>query len=113
MATADARERIVQETSVEAWDALQSTLSARQLKVLNGLQAFYDRRGYLPTSYELYDAMQAAGQVRDLNDVRPRLTELREMGRVRNPELKRKCHVTQKRAFVWQIVKRPSLFGPV
>jgi Fe2+ or Zn2+ uptake regulation protein len=101
----------VQPTSRAAYDELQLTLSQRQTKVLGGLATYYmTHRHQWPTAYELYRAMKADGLVNDLNDVRPRLTELKEKGRVENPTVKRHCAVTRKRAFVWRLTDAPRLF---
>lgn len=94
------------ETSLSAYADLQPTLTDRQGLVLRALAGYYRTHRSWPTSYELFDAMHRANLVHDLNDVRPRLTELRERGKIYNPDLKRICSVTQKRAFCWQIPEK-------
>lgn len=106
----DPSDRILQETSVDAYDGLRATLGARQQKVLDALKAFVKRHGRGPTSYELFQAMKRSRDANDLNDVRPRLTELRAQGRVKNADEKRICTVTHKRALVWQPVVDLPLF---
>jgi hypothetical protein len=100
----------VQATSLDAFDGLRPTLNARQMTVLRALEGFIGSEGYAPTAYELFEVMQRQNLARDLNDVRPRLTELKDQGRVVNPEEKRVCAVTRKRAFAWRLIESPRLF---
>lgn len=100
----------VQATSLEAYRQLRTTLPVHHARVVAGLEAFYRRHHQWPTAYELYDHMKREGTASDLNDVRPRLTELREKRVVDNPSEKRRCHMTTKRAFLWRLVDEPRLF---
>lgn len=101
----------VQQTSRAAYEELQPTLTTRQRKVLAALVGYHSHHGVWPTAYELYEAMKRDALVKDLNDVRPRLTELKEKGAVDNPSIKRHCFVSHKRAFTWRIVtEAPRLF---
>lgn len=100
----------VQDTSRAAYDELRPSLSERQASVLRGISAFYARHTRWPTAYELFRFMERDGTAKDLNDVRPRLTELKDAGQVLNPEIKRYCEVTRKRAFTWRLVATPTLF---
>ena len=95
----------VQVTSLEAYDDLQATLQTRERAVLLGLETYHARRGEWPTAYELFQFMQQLhlGGVKDLNSVRPRLTSLKEQGRVLNELEKRRCRVFGKRALVWRL----------
>lgn len=100
----------VQETSRAAYDELKPTLTERQTRVLQALAGYYARRRRWPTAYELYAAMKEDGLVNDLNDVRPRLTELKAKGQVENPTIKRFCDISHKRAFTWSLTEAPRLF---
>lgn len=100
----------VQQTSRAAYDELQPTLPVRQARVLTALRRYRDRVGEWPTAYELFEAMRADGTAKDINDVRPRLTELKEKARVENPTIKRHCRMTRKRAFTWSPVQPTRLF---
>lgn len=98
--------RNTQPTSCEVYTDLEPTLGERQRAVLTGLREFHVRRGCWPGSYELVRFMQdqQIGHVRDVNDVRPRLTELRDRTRsivVNGP--KRRCGVTKKTVLTWEI----------
>jgi hypothetical protein len=89
----------VAETSIAVYrDVVIPTKETRQRRVLIALANCSEP----PTSYELLKQMQAAGTASDLNDVRPRLTELREMGKVIRGD-KRTCKVTGHTAFVWSL----------
>lgn len=100
----------VQDTSRSAYDELQPTLTARQRRILVGLGRYRDTVGEWPTSYELFDFLKRDDLVQDLNDCRPRLTELKEKGQVENPTIKRHCHITKKRAFTWRPTRSERLF---
>jgi hypothetical protein len=91
-------------TSVEAYSELQPTLAERQRAVCHALERLRQLRDTDPTSGELLHFMREQGYaVRDVNDVRPRLTELRDdRCLVFNPG-KRRCGVSGKRALTWRI----------
>jgi hypothetical protein len=101
--------KAVAETSKAAYDDLQPTLTARQRRVSAGLGIYYAAHGRWPTAYELFEALHGDDFARDLNDVRPRLTELKALGKVENPA-KRCCTVTGKRAWVWRLTVPARLF---
>jgi hypothetical protein len=92
----------VQETSAQTYRELQPTLAQRQRAVLVALEAYHHERGCWPTAYELFRWMESAHfAVRDVNDVRPRLTELKERGEIVEGE-KRRCGVTGHTAGTWR-----------
>lgn len=100
----------VQPTSLAAYEDLQATLTLRQRRVFVALRRYRGEHDEWPTAYELYEAMHQDDLAKDLNDVRPRLTELKEMGQVENPTIKRHCGITRKRAFTWRPVTPTRLF---
>jgi hypothetical protein len=55
-----------------------------------------------PTAYELFEFMRMQGLAHDLNDVRPRLTEMKVSGDVMVTG-KRRCGVTGKQAATWSV----------
>jgi hypothetical protein len=102
----------VQPTSIEAYrhGADTGALSRLRALVLRELSTYHTRHHAWPTSYELFEQMKADHLVRDLNDVRPKLTELKRLRRVENPEIKRACAVTGRRAFTWRPAFPDRLF---
>jgi hypothetical protein len=95
--------RTVRDTSREAYRDVRASLAARERVVLEGLRAYLAERGEAPTAYELFKFMEARGEARDLNSVRPRLTEMQGRAVVCGP--KRKCGVTGKKAHTWTLVQ--------
>lgn len=69
------------DTSREALASVGRTLPRREANVLDAL-ARMTRHGVPPTAYELLTFMQMADPTLDLNAVRPRLTALKDAGRV-------------------------------
>lgn len=95
----------VQDTSLDAYADLRSTLSQRERAVWHALGTFQRP----PTAYELLKAMQRDYPTIDLNGVRPRLTALLEKGCVETRG-KRPCTVTGKTALTWRaIAGRPPV----
>ena len=94
----------VAETSRRAFEQIVPRLSARQRLILSALETW---QGTPPTAYELFMRLRAQGAVRDLNDVRPRLTELKADGRVLDVGTRR-CTITGRSAHTW----RPALRVP-
>lgn len=89
----------VAETSIEVYrTVIEPTQETRQRRVLIALANCSEP----PTAYELFQQMRACHQASDLNDVRPRLTELRQLGKVERRE-KRRCRVTGHTSFTWSL----------
>lgn len=88
----------MQDTSLAAYDAIRSTLTHREQSVWDALR----RCTAAPTAYELFCKMQQAGTAKDLNDVRPRLSDMAERGCVETVG-KRPCAVTGKLAMTWRV----------
>lgn len=87
------------DTSREALASVGRTLARREANVLDALARMI-RHGVPPTAYELLKFMQVADPTLDVNGVRPRLTALKDAGRVQTAG-KRVCAVTDKRVFTW------------
>jgi hypothetical protein len=101
----------VQDTSRAAFALITPTLGDRQQVVLQALLDFHRNCRSWPTAYELFAWMRQRHLAKDINDVRPRLTELRdERHAVATEQKKRRCGVTGRSAFTWQVVTTPSLF---
>lgn len=95
------------ETSRESYAGVRANLGDRQLTVLRALSAYHDLNSAWPTAYELLEWMRRWKPEFDLNNVRPRLTELRDDDlRFVRADDKRKCGVTGKRAYVWEVSAR-------
>lgn len=94
-------QKAVTDTSIEAYREIAPSLERRELQVLTALSLCANP----PTAYELFEVMQRAGLVFDLNSVRPRLTSLCAKGYVVKGE-KRRCAITHKTAYVYQVVER-------
>ena len=92
----------VADTSRRAFERIVPRLSARQRLILSALETW---AGAPPTAYELFTHLQAQGAVRDLNDVRPRLTELKADGRVLDVGTRR-CTITGRSAHTWRPAPR-------
>lgn len=89
----------VAETSLKVYrETIIPSKETRQRRVLIALANCAEP----PTAYELLEQMKRRGQASDLNDVRPRLTELKESGKVTRGE-KRPCKVTGHTAFCWSL----------
>lgn len=94
----------VRDTSIEAFKEVLETLGHRNRTVLVGLNNYIAKVQVCPTAYELFEWLKLRGEVRDLNSVRPRLTNLCEMGMV-VMTTKRKCTVTGKTVYAWRLPK--------
>ena len=92
----------VADTSRRAFEQIVPRLSARQRLILSTLETW---EGTPPTAYELFARLRAEGAVRDLNDVRPRLTELKADGRVLDMGTRR-CTITGRSAHTWRSAPR-------
>lgn len=93
-------------TSCEAYRDLAPTLAERERAVRLGLERFYQARRCWPTSYELFEFMRewGTGHVKDLNDVRPRLTEMSQRLRpLVFKGAKRTCSVTGRTSLTWEL----------
>ncbi len=99
------------ETSRAAFATLEPTLPARAADVLDALQRYRGHHRSDPTAYELLRWMQIEQPTLDLNGVRPRLTELRDAGRVRTTG-KRVCTVTERCVFTWAAVTPAPVLTP-
>lgn len=86
----------------ESYQQIKGTLNRRQQRVLQCLKSYPEARGGDPTAYELLRYMVAQGLARDVNDVRPRLTELKAKGDVYESG-KRRCSVTGHGAATWSV----------
>lgn len=104
----------VRETSIEAYRDLKESgeLSDRQFEVLEYLAEYQEEREEDPTARELHDwlatdkALEEA-QLGGPNYVKPRLTELKEMGYVEETG-KRECSVTGRKAATLLVVSHPD-----
>ena len=92
----------VADTSRRAFEQIAPRLSTRQRLILSTLETW---QGTPPTAYELFTHLQAQGAVRDLNDVRPRLTELKANRRVLEAGT-RPCTITGRSAHTWRPAPR-------
>ena len=92
----------VADTSRTAFERIVPRLSARQRLILSALETW---AGTPPTAYELFARLRVQGAVRDLNDVRPRLTELKADGRVLEAGT-RACTMTGRSAHTWRAAPR-------
>ena len=92
----------VAETSRTAFEQIVPRLPTRQRLILSTLETW---QGTPPTAYELFMRLRAEGAVRDLNDVRPRLTELKADGRVLEAGT-RACTITGRSAHTWRPAPR-------
>ena len=102
----------VADTSRTAFEQIVPRLPTRQRLILSALETWQGTppetwQGTPPTAYELFVRLRAQGAVRDLNDVRPRLTELKADGRVLDVGTRR-CTITGRSAHTW----RPALRVP-
>jgi hypothetical protein len=89
----------VAETSIEVYrEVIVPTKETRQRRVLLALANCAEP----PTSYELLKQMQACHQASDLNDVRPRCSELWRAGRIVR-DAKRRCKVTGHLVYTWRL----------
>jgi hypothetical protein len=99
--------RATEVTSCESYREIEPTLAERERAVLLGLERYRHGHRDWPTAYELFEFMKTAaiGRVHDLNDVRPRLTALKQRPHplVFNGAVKRKCLVTGKAALTWEL----------
>ena len=102
--------RATESTSAEAYQVLEPMLVTRQRAVVHGLERYRRAHGGWPTSGELTRFMKQRriGTVHDLNDVRPRLTELLAAKRIGHEwigdqPLKRKCAVTGITCLTWRL----------
>lgn len=103
--------KAVQETSREAYEDVQKDIGERRLTVLRALQSYHGLQGEWPTAYELLEWMRKWRPTFDHNTVRPRLTELKDDDlRLVTAADKRKCSVTNKRAFVWSVTPRGAAY---
>ena len=91
----------VADTSAIAYREIAPTLGPRQAVVLEHLR----RLCVPPTAYELFHEMHDIDRARDLNSVRPRLTELQDLGLVERID-KRACSVTGKLAWTWGVKEK-------
>ena len=101
----------VADTSRAAFEQIAPRLSTRQRLILSALKTW---EGTPPTAYELFARLRVQGAVRDLNDVRPRLTELKADGRVLEAGT-RACTITGRSAHTWcpapRVPQQPRLWS--
>jgi hypothetical protein len=90
----------VPDTQRQAYRELRQDLPRRQGLVLLCLTRYVSAHKEAPTAYELFTYMAREGAAADINDVRPRLTELhdRELIKVTG---RRVCRVKGNRAMTW------------
>jgi hypothetical protein len=89
----------VADTSIQVYrDVIVPTKETRQRRVLIALANCSEP----PTAYELFQQMRRDHTASDLNDVRPRLTELWKAGRIVRGD-KRRCLVTGHTAYTWRL----------
>ena len=103
----------VSETSKEAYAELQPTLTKKERNVLSELTEFVALTSRHPTAYELFNFMHGRGKAKDLNDVRPRLSEMAdpEKGKRFAEKIgKRRCEVSRKNAWTWKVTERGRFF---
>jgi hypothetical protein len=98
-------------TSRTAYADILATRRTRELAVLQGLRAYEQQYGEAPSAYELLEFLRSDNPVIDVNFVRPRLSEMKDAGRV-TTNGKRRCAVTGKQVFTWracELAAVPSL----
>lgn len=89
----------VADTSIQVYrDVVVPTKQTRERRVLIALANCAEP----VTAYELFYRMRRSLGANDLNDVRPRLTELWKAGRVTRGE-KRPCGVTGHKVYTWTL----------
>src|SRR5882762_672966 len=93
--------QMIQDTSLETWYRIQSTIGRRQKDVLDALRTQPNA-----TNAEIAHMLRWP-----INRVTPRTFELREIGVVEEIG-KRNCRVTGRRAIAWRAVPMPSAFPP-
>lgn len=75
----------------------------RQGAVLRLLAAFWNRHQFSPTSYELFVFTREHGALfRDIAALRPRLTELTQIGLI-EPAAPRRCRITGEICRTWRV----------
>ena len=94
---------MIQDTSLRAFYALQSTLGRAQKEVLDALRSQVNA-----TNAEIAWMLNH----RPINTITPRTFELREIGLVEEAG-KRKCRVSGRTAIAWRAVPMPSAMKPV
>lgn len=103
----------IQETTLDAFDVIKGTLGKREHTVISGLARYMEKSdGFEPTAYELFEYLKSARTVFDINSVRPRLTRMqeRDMRLVVKSATKRKCSISGKNAWTWNITERGRLY---
>lgn len=97
---------MIAETSIASLKEITAELPRRREFVLSELARHRDLYALAPTAYELLEFINAArpdwAPEYDLNDVRPRLTELKQRGQVK-VGAKVKCGVTGRTAYTWEV----------
>src|SRR4051794_21074465 len=93
----------VAETSRAAFAEIAATRHSRGLEVLETLRRFHRQHGIDPTAYELLAWAQVDHPAWDLNSIRPRLTEMKDAGRVETGG-KRRCAITHKQVYTWRAI---------
>lgn len=85
---------LIQETSTEAYNDVKPELGIRQTVVFEGLKKLQEA-----TNLEISVNLNIP-----INQVTPRIFELRQMGLVREKE-KRECKISGRKAIAWEITK--------
>lgn len=103
------------ETAIAVYHGdIKPTLTFRQTFVRDELEAFIAAKHYGPTAIELLAFIQRKHGARafDVNSVRPRLTEMTELGMVRHG-VKRRCDISTKTVLTWlpSLPSRPQQQG--
>jgi hypothetical protein len=87
----------MQQTSLNAFDAIKHTLGAAQLRVLG---VFYEA----PTIIDWTNLEIARNLGWDINRITPRVLELRHLG-VLEESRTRACHITGRSSIAWKVKK--------
>lgn len=93
---------------------IEPTLDARQRFVRAYLQEYIELHREAPTGQELvrFIRMKCPHQLIDVNTVRPRCTEMEELGMVKHGN-KRRCRISGKTVYTWELsTPRPPSSEP-
>lgn len=100
----------VRDTSVDAYQILrdEGILGNRQHQVLTWLAEYIEEKGACPTARELFQWLAVDKAIEEVqlggpNYVKPRITELKEIGYVEEKG-KKECSVTERKAYKLDVV---------
>lgn len=111
----------VQQTSKDSFQIVCQTLPLRERRILDSLRlCLRDRKGDLPTSYELFEWMKSENGdalpewvgLFDLNSVRPTLTKLKDERRLIEFGPRRVCSISGRSVHTIRFSDRALLASP-